>query len=270
VKKIIKIAIFASITLFFSFSNGHGGFSLGISPVRWEAAGKPGKTLRKVVVLTGGAGAIQKVKVGVGDWTLSEDGAPIFGKSGTMPESAASWIRYHPAELNVYPRQRKIVRLSIRIPDATPSGCYRVALFFEPPQSDEEGRKGATSVFLRGRLALLIYVTVGDARPEGEILDTAWRVIIKGRKPVPALKVHNRGNAHLRMNGIFAARTLSGKKFEGIIPALPILPGQTRWIPLEFQGEAPPPNSDLDLTLHVDLGDGERKVGVKIPGKSES
>ena len=53
-------------------------------------------------------------------------------------------------------------------------------------------------------------------------------------------------------------------KFEGIVPGLPLLPGQIRWIPLEFQGEKPPPGSELELTLHVDLGAGERKVSMKV------
>ena len=81
---------------------------------------------------------------------------------------------------------------------------------------------------------------------------------------MPTLKVQNRGNAHLRMNGFFSASTLSGDRFEGIIPGLPILPGHTRWIPLEFRGKEPTSESDLDLTLNLDLGDGERKFEITV------
>ncbi len=269
-RRIISPYVVAFLVVFFPCSKVHSGFSLGISPVRWEAEGKPGETLRNVVTLTSGTRAIQKVSVGVGDWTLSDDGAPVFADAGRMPDSAASWIRFRPKEFSVYPRQKQTVRISIQVPNETPSGSYRVALFFEPPkEADQKGKSGAATVFIRGRLALPIYVTVGDARPEGKILDVAWKTL-KGKSPLPALKVQNTGNAHLRMNGFFSARGVSGTRFEGIVAGLPLLPGQIRWIPLEFRGEMPPEGSDLDLTLRVDLGQGEQKVSMRVQRPAES
>lgn len=242
----------------------YGGFSLGISPVRWEAEGRPGDTLRNVVTLNSGTRAIQKVVISAGYWTLNEAGVPVFDRPDTMPDSAASWVRFHPQEVTVYPRQRKTVRISIRIPEETPSGSYLVALFFQPPAEEQAGESGAATVFIRGRLALPIYVRVGDARPDGKILEAAWKTL-DGKGQLPALKVNNQGNAHLRMNGFFSAHSSAGAKFEGIVPGLPLLPGQSRWIPLEFQGEKPPPGSELELTLRIDLGEGERKVIMKVP-----
>jgi hypothetical protein len=131
------------------------------------------------------------------------------------------------------------------------------------PFSFNHPESGAATVFIRGRLALPIYVRVGNARPGGKILEAAWKTL-EGKGQLPALKVHNQGNAHLRMNGFFSARSSTSMKFEGIVPGLPLLPGQIRWIPLEFQGEKPPPGSELELTLHVDLGAGERKVRMKV------
>ena len=234
------------------------GFSLSISPVRWEAAGKPGETVRNVVKLRSGAGAIQNLKVTVCDWTLAEDGAPLYDKAGSMAESAVAWVRLQPDELSVYPRQEKVVRVSVEIPSTVPPGSYRAALLFEPPGAEQKGVEGAASVFIRGRLAFPIYVTVGDARPDGEIIETAWHEV-PGKGLTLALKIRNGGNAHLRMSGFFSGTSQSKSTFEGIVSEVPILPGQTRWVPLEFQGESPPPGADLDLTLHVDLGRGERE-----------
>lgn len=247
------------------------GLDLGISPVRWETRGKPGKTLRQVVVLTGGGAAIQNIKIRVGDWTLSDDGAPVYGEAGrVMDESALSWVRVDPGQLSIYPRQRKTVRISMHIPDKTASAGYRAAVFFEPEQESGGKTKGATaSVFVTGRMALPIYVTVGDARPRGEILEASWRAD-HGAVPTPALRVHNRGNAHLRMNGIFSASTFSEKRLEGIIPAVPVLPGRTRWIPLTFRGQSPTPFSDVHLKLLVDLGDGETEVRIVARGKNKN
>lgn len=269
-KRIITLALlnlFAFVALPFQ---ARAGFSLSISPVRWEAAGKPGETVRNVVKLRSGAGAMQNVKVTVCDWTLTEDGAPLYDKAGSMADSAAVWIRLQPDELSVYPRQEKVVRVSVEIPSTVPPGSYRAALLFEPPGAEQKGVEGAASVFIRGRLAFPVYVTVGDARPDGEVLETAWHEV-PAKGLALALKIRNRGNAHLRMNGFFSGTSRTKSTVEGIISGVPILPGQTRWVPMEFQGESPPPGADLDLTLHVDLGRGERELKrtVQSPQKGE-
>jgi hypothetical protein len=243
--------------------SAYAGFSLGISPVRWEAAGKPGETVRNVVKLRSGAAAKQEVKVTVCDWTLTEDGTPVFDKAGSIADSAAAWVRLEPAQLSVYPRQEKMVRVSVEIPSTVSPGSYRAALLFEPPAVDQKGGEGAANVFIRGRLAFPIYVTVGDARPDGEILATAWHEV-PGRGLTLALRVRNGGNAHLRTGGFFSARLQSKSTFEGIVAEVPILPGQTRWVPMEFQGENPPPGAALALTLHIDLGRGEREFKENV------
>lgn len=268
-KRTTSLSLLFFALFFFLFSNAYAGFTLGISPVRWEAAGKPGKTLRNVITVTGGARAIQRVRLKVGDWMLTNEGTPVFAGAGSMPHSAASWIRFRPREFDVYPRQKKLVRVSIKIPEGTPPGTYLAALFFEPPATTEGAKPGAANIFIRGRIAFLIYVTVGNARPDGKILDVAWREMTKGKGPVVALKIRNDGDAHLRTNGTFSARSPSGKRYEGVLPALPILPGQTRWIPLEFAGEAPPAGSNIDITVHTDLGRGELKVELKLHGNKE-
>ncbi|HYA02450.1 MAG TPA: hypothetical protein VEI04_04975 [Syntrophobacteria bacterium] len=257
--RIIPFALLSLLPLVALPVQARAGFSLGISPVRWEAAGKPGETVRNVVKLRSGAGAMQDVKVTVCNWTLTEDGAPVYDEAGSMTDSAVAWIRLEPDAFSVYPRQEKLVRVSVEIPSIVPPGSYRAALLFEPPSPDHKvDVEGTASVFIRGRLAFPIYVTVGDARPDGEILESAWHEIT-GKGLTLALKIRNGGNAHLRMSGFFSCRSRSKSTFEGIVAEVPILPGQTRWVPMEFQGESPPPGADLDLTLHVDLGRGERE-----------
>jgi hypothetical protein len=263
VKRILTLALLNLLAFAALPFQAGAGFSLSISPVRWEAAGKPGDTVRNVVKLRSGAGAMQSVTVAVCDWTLTEDGAPVYDKAGSMADSAVAWVRLEPDQLSVYPRQEKVVRVSIEIPSTASPGSYRAALLFEPPGAEQKGVEGAASVFIRGRLAFPIYVTVGDARPDGEILETVWHEI-PGRGLALALKIRNGGNAHLRMSGFFSGTNRSKSTFEGIVSEVPILPGQTRWVPMEFQGETPPPGADLDLTIHVDLGRGERELKVNV------
>jgi fimbrial chaperone protein len=264
VKRIVTLALLNLLAFFALPFQARAGFSLSISPVRWEAAGKPGETMRSVVKLRSGAGAMQNVKVTVCDWTLTEDGAPVYEKAGSSADSAVAWVRLEPYELSVYARQEKTVRVSVEIPSTAAPGSYRAAILFEPPGAEQKGVEGAASVFIRGRLAFPIYVTVGDARPDGEILETAWHKV-PGKEPALALKIRNRGNAHLRMSGFFVGMSQSKSTYEGIVSEVPILPGQTSWVPMEFQGETPPPGADLDLTIHVDLGRGERELKLNAP-----
>lgn len=262
----------ASLAIFFIILSTRiwAGFSLSISPIRWEARGNSGKTLRQVITLTSGTNTVQKVRVSVGDWTLTEGGAPVFSNPGTMPNSAAAWLRLGSQEFTVYPRQRKTFKISIDIPDGVLQGSYRAAVFFEQPQPEKTAEKGGTNVFLRGRLALPIYVTVGDAKPNGKILGASWKSLAEGKDPVVALQIRNEGNAHLRMNGIFSATSLTEEKFEGIIPGVPILPGEERWIPLEFRGNGPPIFSELELSLLTDLGNGGIERGIKVHGSNKN
>jgi fimbrial chaperone protein len=201
---------------------------------------------------------------------LTEGGAPVFADPGTMPNSATAWLRLDSQEFTVYPRQKKTFKISIDIPDGVLEGSYRAAVFFEQPQPEETAKEEGTSVFLRGRLALPIYVTVGDAKPNGKILGASWKSLAEGRDPVVALQIRNEGTAHLRMNGIFSAVSLTDNKFEGIIPGVPILPGEERWIPLEFRGGTPPIFSELELSLLTDLGNGEIKYGTKVHGSGKN
>ena len=48
---------------------------------------------------------------------------------------------------------------------------------------------------------------------------------LNGRK-VPALRVHNAGNAHARMSGFLTGTDASGKKYDFTPSDLPILPGR--------------------------------------------
>lgn len=267
-----RLGSIASFAIFFIFLSTPiwAGFSLSISPIRWEAKGNAGKTLRQVITLTSGANTVQKVSVSVGDWTLTEGGAPVFFDPGTMPDSAVAWLRLDSQEFTVYPRQKKTFKISIHIPDGALHGSYRAAVLFEQPQPEKTEEEEGTNVFLRGRLALPIYVTVGDAKPNGKILGASWKSVAEGRDPVVALGIRNEGNAHLRMNGIFSATSPTDDKFEGIIPGVPVLPGEERWIPLEFRGEGPPIFSELELSLLTDLGNGEIKHGTKVHGSSQN
>ena len=63
-----------------------------------------------------------------------------------------------------------------------------------------------------------------------ELAGTAVKTV-DGR-PAPVLKVRNTGNAHGRLGGFLVATDPTGRQIDFVPESLPILPGQSRLIPL--------------------------------------
>jgi len=89
---------------------------------------------------------------------------------------------------------------------------------------------GAMQLPIVGRIGVIVYVTVGAAAPQVELFGPTV-VTFDGRR-VPALRIHNSGTAHTRMNGFLTGSDATGKKFDFTPSDLPILPGEVREVPL--------------------------------------
>jgi hypothetical protein len=84
----------------------------------------------------------------------------------------------------------------------------------------------------------------------------------------PVATVHNGGNAHARTAGYIDARDADGKRLEFAVAALPVLPGQTRRIPLRRtleNGEAEEKlAAPLDVSGTIEWQTGEIPVDMRI------
>src|SRR5207253_6975081 len=87
-------------------------------------------------------------------------------------------------------------------------------------------QSGALRLPIVGRIGIIVYVIVGDAKPQIEVFGPQG-VTLNGRK-VPALQVHNAGNAHARLSGFLSGTDAKGIKYDFNPPDLPILPGEVR------------------------------------------
>jgi P pilus assembly chaperone PapD len=242
-------------------------FSVEMSPARLELKADPGKIIRAAVKLrTRGRGS-QKVEVTKGYFGLSNQGIPYFDHPKEVSHSAAGWITLNQTNFIIHPRQQKILRLEIAVPPQTPPGGYRAAIYLAPPNAEARTKEGGATVFLQGRLALLIYVTVGPARPDGQIKAWGWRRIPPGKHDSLAFQVTNQGNAHLRLAGVVQVIDSQGGKYDAIVPGVPVLPGQLTWVPLDFPGEAPAPDSAVTIDGAIDLGKGEQRLNVQVGGR---
>jgi P pilus assembly chaperone PapD len=243
------------------------GFSVEMTPARLELKANPGKTLRAAIKLrTRGRGA-QKVEVTKGHFGLDDEGAPLFDTPQDGPQSAAAWVTINQTSFTINPNQERLLRLEVTVPPQTPSGGYRAALYVTPPPGDAKSKEGGATVFLQGRLALLIYVTVGAAKPDGQVKAWEWRQISPGKEASLAFQVNNQGNAHLRLAGVAQIVDAQGQKYDAIVPGLPVLPGQSQWVPLDFPEKTPPVGSAVTIEAAIDLGQGEKRIHAQVGGR---
>jgi hypothetical protein len=85
---------------------------------------------------------------------------------------------------------------------------------------------GAVQLPIVGRIGVIVYVEVGEISPQLEVFGP--EVIDHNGQRVPALRVHNSGNAHTRMSGFLSGKDANGKSYDFTPSDLPILPGEVR------------------------------------------
>ena len=203
-------------------------FAAVVSPPRFEIRAEPGQRIREVVEITNAGPRPSRYYLRTADWTLGADGGVTFLED-IAPDSCRSWVAIERREIDVPGGGRYRYRFEVQAPsDATPGEC-RFALMIEgDPQTVETGN--GLPVPVSGRIGVIVYVRVGEAAPDLQIAEASVADTASGI--VPAFTMHNSGNAHGRLNGFLSGTDAKGRRLEFFPSTLPILPGETRLIPL--------------------------------------
>lgn len=209
------------------------GFQAQISPPRFEDAAKPGTVYRNVVEISNASPTPMRLSVSTADWVLDQTGTAQF--SGPLaPGSCRPWTALEATRIEVPPNGRRRFRFEVRVPADAADGQCRFGLMFEGEPTAIEGMALPVS----GRIGVIVYLDVGDARAVLEVAGTATEVV--AGQTLPVLSVRNTGNAHARLNGLLDAVDATGERWTLMPASLPILPGTTRAItltPLVAEGE---------------------------------
>ena len=204
------------------------GFSAVISPPRFEVAAQPGKTTRQVIEITHVANQPGKYRVYTNDWSLAADGNAVFSDE-LAPNSCRPWVALERRDLALAPNGKIRFRFEITPPaDAVSTEC-RFAIMVEGLEQVIK-TEGAVSFPVSGRVGVIVYAIVGSARPKLEIVHGGTG--LSDGTLVPQLRVTNHGNAHGRLGGFIVGVDALGKQIDFVPEALPILPAQSRLIPL--------------------------------------
>ena len=207
-----------------SAGEGGGGFAAIVSPPRFELKSRPGAKLRQVLELTNRSAATAKFHIHTADFDLSPDYSVVF-HDDLQPGSCRPWVAIERPEVALPGGGTIRYRFEVQVPKDAPAGECRFGIMIE---GDEPAiaQTGAMRLPVVGRIGVIVYLVVGDAAPKLEIF--GQDVVTRNGRQVPALRVHNEGNAHARLSGFLTGTDAAGQKYDFNPSDLPILPDEVR------------------------------------------
>lgn len=237
-------------------NSARGEMSLDVSPIRVTVRMEAGEEYTNALrVLNSGKDPV-RLRAYLEDWYLDEVGTPIFRPAGTVDRTASPWVDVAPADFLLEPGQTEFVRFTIRVPKEIMEAGYHGTILLETlPLNRAES--GQMQMFVQGRIACMMYVTVGNPTKAAAI--TELTTIRRAGQNYLRVQVANTGDDFIRLAGDMTVRR--GDETVGIgtdLPDVPVLPGSRRWVELELSPELMA--ADLMARINIDIAD----VGVLI------
>jgi P pilus assembly chaperone PapD len=269
----LAVAIIAALAHGSGTAAAQDLLSIQVTPLRVELTLKPGASHTQAVTLKNEGPKAVRVRARVDFWNLSRDGTPQFTFADPAHRySATEWVRLNPPEQVITPGATGIVRFTTSVPAGVKDAGYRGAVMFEFERPDADPVAKAREVTFRGRVATLLYATVGSPTPAVELVDLQSRVL-PNRPPEVVATLKNTGPVHARTRGSAVVYDASGKPLRQLaVPNAPVLPETERElaIPTANEGEAPLAPGTYRVEVKLDLGMRELLVGettLEVPGR---
>jgi P pilus assembly chaperone PapD len=266
-------AVAALVLAWPAAANAQDPLSIEVTPLRVELKLGAGASHTQVVTLHNDGKKAVRIRARVDDWYLSKDGTPQFKPTDPNDRfSAASWLRVNPPEQLVAAAATATVRFTTTVPAGTSDGGYRCAVMFEfdPPDADPVAK--SRDVMFRGRVATLLYATVGSPVPSVDLTDLQI-VTARNQLPTVVATLKNVSRTHVRTKGVLAIYDGTGKLVREVpIPNVPVLPMSERDVAIPTMAE----NGSLlapgtyRVEVRIDVGQPAMIVGettLEIPAK---
>ncbi|TWO66166.1 hypothetical protein FN976_26705 [Caenimonas sedimenti] len=245
-------------------------FEIAVSPSRVEVTGKSGARLGQSVNLINLGTTPTEVSIRTLDWTFSEEGHLNYFDE-LREGSCRPWVTLERRFVQLAPQGRTAFRFQIEVPPGASRGECRFMLAIEgvEPAHRAEMQSGGANLSLpvSGRIAIAVYVMLNGAAPKLEIVQIGVKEIQGSR--VPVVTVTNKGDAHGRLDGGLESVDAKGQKFDLIPEGTPVMPGQTRTLPLQPRGEPnqrpPVPQFPIRSEGQLDWELGSFKVKMEFP-----
>lgn len=222
-------------------------FGIGLQPTTVEIDVEPGDRQRQVINI-GNVHTEDRIALtlGLADWSLDQNGQIKLAPPGDSDTSAADWVRFSPAFVELEPGETEQVIVDMATPMRVDrEGDFRFALIASTILP--ESRDGQSGVWKKYQIASLFYLTIGDATSSPEIKGADLETREDGVQQIE-IDIANEGSAHARLRG---EATITGDGADPVtipIANLVVLDEATRSYKIPLDAELPF-NPRLQLTL---------------------
>ncbi|TXH71363.1 MAG: hypothetical protein E6Q83_03960 [Thiothrix sp.] len=246
-----------------------GSFELAVSPSRLELSAKASQRLGQSIDIQNLGKSPTELSIRTLDWTYSNEGQITY-HDALVPNSCRPWVTLEKNALKLNAQAKRAFRFQIEVPANAPRAeCrFMVAIEGKDAAANTVLKAGGANLSLpvNGRIAVAVYVAVGGAEPKLTIKQMNVQNV-KGQK-VPVAIVSNQGDAHGRLEGVLEATDAKGQAFELAPETTPVLPGQTRTLPLIPQAltnqKLNPPSYPIQAKGSIDWDKGSFKINQAI------
>lgn len=240
----------AALALAFALAGGSAwaqGFSAYISPPRVIMQAQPGKPQRQVLEIQHAGEQAGRYRFYTVDWRFNADHALEFSSELT-PESCRPWVAIERREIKLEPGERYRYRFEVQAPADAPVRECRFAIMVEglDPATVQQG---GLALPVSGRIGVIVYAAIGGAQPKLEL--SGQRTDKQDGRSLAVILVRNTGSAHGRLDGFVDGTDAEGRRVELSPQDLPILPGETRAVPLKPATTEKQPAPSLRFPLRV-------------------
>ena len=227
-------------------------FDVSISPPRIERRAKAGKLIRDRITITNFDNEPGQYRIKTADWVLTKERRVTFNEGTPHSGSCRPWVRIERRKLTVPAGASKSYRFEVHVPANTQDGECRFALLVSgDPETITPRGAGNIRFPIVGRVAVIVYVTIGKAKPDLKLHGLEMRE--HEGKTIPMAILENVGNAHGRPLGDFTAIDSTGRKVNLIVEQFPVLPGETRAVALRPMGRFRGAATDSPFELKTPL-----------------
>lgn len=245
-------------------------FAAFVAPARFELRAKPGQKLQEVLEIGNDDVAETELRIRTSDWTLRRDAGVDFQTDILAPDSCRPWVKIERHTVKLGGKARRRFRFEVEVPPDVGDRLCRFALLIEPASAAMTiSPLGNILMPVQGRIGVIVYVRVGDAKPRMELEGVSLQTI--NGAPTPVVVMRNSGTAHGRPEGTLSVTDAAGKTFDLIVAPLPVLPGESRSIPMWPQdgadGKRPALNPPLRVKGVVEWEGGRIPVESSIPSR---
>ncbi len=173
-----------------------------LSPPKFQITLFANQSANKTIELKNVTGDTLYVEIVLEDFFLTPYGKSQFKPAGVYPYSCSKWIQVNPVNFLLLPRQKKIVRFTVTLPEGS-EGDYLGVITFK---SKKLPKKWTPSIAIYGEISVFVYLASANTGIlSGDMEDLDFK------KDTIFVTYHNTGNVRNYVDCNIEIKSFSGE-----------------------------------------------------------